>query len=144
MHKLDCAEPQKERRKTGRFFTQKHVSEGISTLVRSIDPEYIIEPYIGTGSLIKPLIEQYRGVGNDIQQNFIEKLKQKYRESKWTFTSLNTITTNLETLFERWKIPQNEKLLIFTNPPFGTASTNKLLSKKGELNGKKSRKIQIS
>lgn len=143
LKRMDRLEPLKDRRARGRFFTHESVSDEISDIVMMIDPDYVIEPFVGTGSLIDPIVESYKGVANDIVGGYIETLRKKYKGSGWKFTSLDTITTEQESLFKKWKIPIGKNVLILTNPPFGTASTNILASKKGEVKKGESRKTKI-
>ncbi len=131
-------------REFGRFFTKEHLSKQISEMVKIINPYYIVEPFVGEGSLIGNLVNDYKGAANDINKEFIEALKKKYNYSNWMFTSKNTIIESIEELISLWKIPKNKTVLILTNPPFGTSSTNNLASKKGEIKGnKKSRQTEI-
>lgn len=144
LHQIDRMEPISERRFRGRFFTKEGIGTEISDIAKSINVDYIVEPYVGAGSLIDPLVSLYKGAANDINKGFIDVLKKKYEGYGWVFTHINTIITPTEVLINKWGIPKDENILIFTNPPFGTSSTSILVSKKGEIKeGKKSRKTKI-
>lgn len=152
MHKIDELETISSRRTRGRFFTmdENHgKASDITTklVLEMIHPTFILEPYVGSGSLIRPIIleNQIHGVGNDINQGFINMLSEEFKGLQWQFTALNTITTPIDKLMINWKIPMksDERILIYTNPPFGTGSTNQLASKKDELNKKASRNVII-
>lgn len=146
MHQLDRLEPTWSRRKLGRYFTRNEPQKAIQELVRGIKPDFIIEPYVGGGSLIEGLVGEYAGVGNDINQGFIKILKKKYEGYNWKFTALDTISTPSSELMKKWEIPTEGPILFLTNPPFGTVSTNPLASKQKvpEIReNKKSRKIAI-
>lgn len=144
LHQIDRLEPIKSRRFRGRFFTKDKIGEEISKISEAIKPDYIIEPYVGAGTLIDSLVEQYKGAMNDINKGFIDILEKKYNGRGWIFTYINTITTPYEVLIKQWKIPKNKTVLILTNPPFGTSATNILVSKKGEIkDGNESRKVKI-
>lgn len=143
LKQMDRLEPLPDRRDMGRFFTKECLSDTIQDLVDGIKPDYIIEPFVGTGSLIDPIIEDYKGVANDVVTGYIQTLRKKYIGTGWKFTSIDTVITPYKELFEKWEIPIGKNVLILTNPPFGTVSTNVLASKKGELKDKKSRSKKI-
>ncbi len=131
-------------RKYGLFFTKESVNQDITNTVKIVNPNYILEPFSGEGSLIGNLIGHYKGAANDINEKFVERLKEKFGSSKWLFTSKNTIISPIEELINLWKVPSNKIVLILTNPPFGTSSTNVLASKKDEIEDtKKSRQTEI-
>ncbi len=144
LHQIDRMEPIESRRFRGRFFTKDKVQDTVIDIVNELDPDYIVEPYVGAGSLIDSFVEKYSGVANDINKGFIDVLRKKYEGLNWIFTSVNTIEKSTDELIRMWKIPKNKKVLILTNPPFGTTATSLLVSKKGEISkNKKSRKIAI-
>ena len=143
LHQIDRLEPITQRRKRGRYFTKGNLGNEVSEIVNTINPDLVIEPYIGAGSLIDSLISNYKGVGNDINDGFIKILRKKYEGHNWKFTSINVITTTIEDLINRWEIPKDKNILFITNPPFGTTSTNKLSSRKREIKVGKSRKTKI-
>jgi hypothetical protein len=141
---MDRLEPVWSRRNLGRFFTRDEPSKAIVSVVNDLDPDFIIEPYVGGGSLIEGLVEDYKGIGNDINESFIKMLKEHYKGYNWNFTALDTISKTKDKLFEKWEVPDEGKILFLTNPPFGTVATNILVSKKHEIRrNKKSRKIPI-
>jgi len=145
LHQIDRLEPIGARRVRGRYFTKGNLGSEIAEIVDNIVPDYVVEPYVGGGSLIDSLVDKYSGAMNDINDGFINILKKKYEgiPTNWVFTSLDTIRTHLEDLVSKWKIPVDKEVLIITNPPFGTVSTNILASKKGEVQKKGSRKKSI-
>jgi len=142
----DELESTRQRRIRGRFFTKDAISTEIAKIVKAlVNPTYILEPYVGEGSLIASLVKAIPGAANDINQGFINALITKFAGLDWTFTCINTITTDFGELFKLWKVPlDTERLLILTNPPFGSSATNILVSKKGEVEKGKSRKITIA
>ena len=143
LHQIDRLEPIRVRRFRGRYFTKEMLGTELSDIVESINPDFIIEPYIGGGSLVDAIISNYTGVGNDINSGFIDILKEKYSGYDWKFTSVNTITNTIDNLIKRWRYQNAKKLLILTNPPFGTSSTGNISTKKSEVAKGKSRKIPI-
>ncbi|MFW5891332.1 MAG: hypothetical protein ACOCUI_03855, partial [bacterium] len=143
LKQMDRLEPIKVRRTKGRYFTHGNISNEISDIVRIINPDYIIEPFVGTGSLIDPIIQEYKGIANDIVKGYVETLKKKYKGTDWKFTSMDTVTTPYKTLFKEWEIPIGENVMILTNPPFGSVSVSAMASKKGEVEKGKNRNIDI-
>ena len=110
-----------KRRAGGLFFTKDIMNKKITDIVKKINPTFIIEPYVGGDSLIDSL-EEYRGVGNDIQNDIIQTLN---KGPNWKFTSLDTIRTSYKDLVKVWSVDENENLLILTNPPFRGSSENR-------------------
>ncbi|MFW6312163.1 MAG: helix-hairpin-helix domain-containing protein, partial [Nanoarchaeota archaeon] len=139
---IDRLEPVKDRREKGRYFTQDHISDEISDIVRKIDPDYILEPFVGSGSLINPIIDEYIGAANDIVEGYVDTLKKKYEGSDWKFTSMNTVTTPYKTLFKEWEIPIGENVMILTNPPFGSSRRDSRNSSEFEKGQEEVMKIQ--
>jgi len=142
LHKIDSLESISIRHKMGRFFTKRSVVDKVVEIVRDINPDYIVEPFVGAGSLIEGLVGRFKGCGNDINTDHINVLKKKYEGSGWKFTNLDMFTTPTETLFKEFGIVKGSNLMLLTNPPFGTSNANKLASKKEEIVGV-SRKTQI-
>jgi len=144
LHQFDRLESIQSRHARGRFFTKDVINKEITEIVKGINPDYIIEPYVGAGSLIEAIVDLYPGVGNDINTDFINMLRKKHQGKKWFFTNIDMFTTLTMDLITAFKIPTDGNLLILTNPPFGTSMTNKLQSKKNEIAAdKKSRKKKI-
>lgn len=70
-------------------------------------------------------------------------LRREWADFNWEFYVKNIHTTPINEI-ERWiKIKEEDILLIYTNPPFGTVSTNALVSRATELDGASSRNITI-
>jgi hypothetical protein len=133
-----------KRRSRGAYFTKNETSVVISDIVKQLNPDFIIEPYVGAGSLIESIIPTYNGAANDINSEPMQLLTKKYEGSNWKFTNVDTITTPYNELINMWAVPPNINLLILTNPPFGSVSVPKISSKEKELvNDKKSRNINI-
>lgn len=137
LHQVDRFESMKNRRARGRFFTKDVINNEITEIVESIDPDYIIEPYIGAGSLIESVVDQYPGAGNDINSDFIQMLRKKHEGREWSFVNVNMFTTATRDLLAIFKIPSDANILFLTNPPFGSSrgksASNRLVSKKQEV-----------
>ena len=141
---MDEMEPLQARRERGRFFTDGEISEIIAHIIREINPIRILEPFVGTGSLIAPLIDEYDGAANDIQSGYIKAMKEEYRDSGWIFTNFDTIETSYEQIFEEWQISRGTQIMILTNPPFGVSSTTRVSAQEGEIVEGNTRNIEIS
>lgn len=137
LHQFDRFESIKNRRARGRFFTKDVINNEIKDIVESIDPDYIVEPYIGAGSLIESIVDEYPGIGNDINSDFIQMLRKKHEGRDWKFVNVNMFTTMTRDLLSIFEIPTDANVLFLTNPPFGSSrgksATNKLVSKKSEI-----------
>jgi hypothetical protein len=144
LHQIQQRREIKVRRSKGQYFTKSKVSIEISEIIKKINPDFIIEPYVGAGSLIDPLLNFCPGAANDIDKEVLDLLKKDNEGLPWIFTNVNTVTTKTEDLIKLWNVPKDKNVLILTNPPFGASSGNILVSKKNEIkNDKKSRKIKI-
>jgi len=75
---------------------------------------------------------QIKGAMNDISQSHIEGCKKLFNGYGWKATTLDVVNTATETLIKEWELPPS-KVLLYTNPPFGTTATNRLVSKKNEI-----------
>lgn len=143
-----------DQRQHGRFFSQTKISREMLRILQTynlLTPlPLVIEPYVGEGALIEPLLEKYpqiHGIGNDINPTVIHALQNKINASdtfQWRFTNLDVVQRPIDELLDAWHLvsAMSSPLLFLTNPPFGTTTTNKLSSKRTELEPK-ARKIQI-
>lgn len=144
-HRMDELLEINKRRENGVFWTKKGISYDLANeIMDMVEPEYVVEPCVGGGSLISPIISNVHGTVNDIDEFHVQACKKAFDGYGWKFTALNVVTTPTEKLIKEWEIPENKRLLIYTNPPFGASSRNKLSSKKSELNGELSHKINIT
>ncbi len=141
LHEVDRFLTRKKRREHGVFWTEEEIGDKLADeLLKLTKPDYIVEPCVGGGSLIKNIVPHIKGSMNDISGSHIENCKKIFDGYDWEFTTLDVVNTMTSDLIKNWKVPTGKKLLLYTNPPFGTTSTGRLVSKKGEMNGKPSRK----
>ncbi len=144
----DIVIPIELRRKKGKFFTKKTISEYTANIIWNIiKPNIIFEPFVGEGSLITPLLKKgIESIVNDIDKMHIDLLKIKYKGLPCSFKSQDFITTPMKELFEDWHLPIEEEnnFLIYSNPPYGTSSTNRLIMKDIEKKESLARKIEIN
>ncbi|OLS21672.1 MAG: hypothetical protein HeimC3_34260 [Candidatus Heimdallarchaeota archaeon LC_3] len=146
LHEIDKLTPTKIRRQKGKYFTQEDV--GIITsryIMEYVDPDFILEPYVGGGSLIEPfLLYNIEMTVNDISKGHIDLLHKKLAGNKITFFARDFILTPINEIIDEWSIPKSAKkpILVYSNPPFGTSATNWLAMKKNEKQSI-SRKIKI-
>jgi len=145
LHEVDRFLSRKKRRAHGVFWTEEEIGDKLADeILKLTSPKYVVEPCVGGGSLIKNIVPHVKGTMNDISKNHIENCKKIFDGYDWKFTTLDVVNTKTATLIEDWEVPANEKLLLYTNPPFGTAATNRLVSKKGEMGDTISRKQAIT
>lgn len=141
LHEIDRFLPRKKRRQRGVFWTEEEIGDRLADeILKLTNPTYVIEPCVGGGSLLKRIVPHVKGVMNDISPNHVENCKRIFNGYRWTFTTLDVVNTQTPDLIRRWKVPRGERLLLYTNPPFGTTSTGRIVSKKGEMNDRRSRK----
>jgi hypothetical protein len=144
LHEVDRFLSRKKRREHGVFWTEEEIGDKVADeLLKLSNPEYVVEPCVGGGSLIKNIVPHIKGVMNDISKSHIENCRKIFDGYNWKFTTLDVVDTKTATLIKEWEIPADKKLLLYTNPPFGTVATNRLVSKKNEIEGKTSRKQVI-
>lgn len=139
----------KNRRNTGKFFTNQDLGEYTANIIRDlVKPEIIVEPFVGGGSLILPFSEnKITCIANDIETDSIKLLKQCCNNNYFSFYSDNFITKPIKEIYNDWKIPLDlsANFLVYSNPPFGTRATNRLVLKNNEIHqNDKSRKIKIN
>lgn len=134
-----------ERRQGGRFFTKDTIAKTVTDIVDGLKPEYIVEPYVGAGSLIEGLVGKYPGSANDINKDDVDVLRRQYEGLPWKFTNLDMFATPTEVLIEKMGIPRDKMVVFVTNPPWGVSNIpNKFSSTKEEQSiPSRSRKLQI-
>jgi hypothetical protein len=144
LHEVDRFLSRKKRREQGVFWTEEDIGDRLAGEILALTkPDYVVEPCVGGGSLIKDIVPRVKGAMNDISSNHVENCKKIFDGYDWKFTTLDVVNNKTATLIKNWEVPTDKTLLIYTNPPFGTTSTNRLASKKGEMNGNTSRKQPI-
>ena len=144
LHEVDRFLSRKKRRQHGVFWTEEEIGDKIADEILEITkPDYVVEPCVGGGSLLKNIVPKVKGAMNDIDAGHAENCKKIFDGYNWKFTSRDIVNSKTSELMKEWEIPAGKQLLIYTNPPFGTTSTNRLASKKAELNGNLSRKQKI-
>ena len=135
------------RRKNGKFFTNNRAAELCNAKIKQlVHPTFIFEPFVGAGALIGDFIPECKGIANDIDTQQIERLSNgcKMHELRvWKFFSRNILTTSIDELDNWISLTENDVFLIYTNPPYGTCSTNSLVSKAEEIGKDTSRTIPI-
>jgi hypothetical protein len=137
------------KRSTGEFFTSHDLAHYVEiNISKFLLPNIIIEPYAGEGALIEPFIEKnIICILNDKNKDNYVTLKKKFNQKNLLIHNLDFITFEknllLNKLNSQSNLDINSTLLFYTNPPFGTISTNRLASKKFEKKQAESRKIDI-
>ena len=135
LYKIDTLTPLEIRRSKGKFFTEEEISEIVGKyILEYVNPNVILEPFVGAGSLIRPFLDyDIEFIINDISSGHIDMLKEKFKVYKCHYFNKNFFTTPLTEILSEWHLPNNEKtFLIYTNPPFGSVSTNQLSMSKSE------------
>lgn len=133
-------------RSTGEFFTSVDLAQYVGAKILSfIKPDVLLEPYAGEGDLLQPFIDKnIPSIANDIDSDNVSNLEEKYNSRLLTCFNQDFITVNISDIKSKWIKIKEKSVLIYTNPPFGTRSTNKLATKLSENNGEKSRNISIN
>lgn len=144
LHEIDRFLPRQNRRKRGVFWTEQETGDLLSDdILELTKPDYVVEPCVGGGSLIKEMVGKVKGAMNDIDPVHIGNCEKIFEGYDWKFTNLDIVAASSDTLLSAWEVPMDRRILLYTNPPFGTTATNQMVSKKLELEGKKSRKQLI-
>lgn len=129
------------RRKLGKFYTGVPLSNKVSDIIRKyVEPELIVEPFAGTGSLLLPFTGTPT-IANDISKEDIEVAKLSFEGYPVTFFNDDVLAYSASELISRWGISSSPLNLFYFNPPFGTSATNTLRDSSVEKG--KSRKIEI-
>ncbi|MFW9997392.1 MAG: hypothetical protein ACFFD4_35440, partial [Candidatus Odinarchaeota archaeon] len=113
--------PLEIRRKTGKYFTDTDIGSYIANLIWDIlEPDFILEPYVGGGSLIIPFFSKnIQCTVNDIESDCIKLLQEEYsRYSLCTYKNHNFFAISTKEIIENWNIPpeKDKKFLIYSNP----------------------------
>ena len=135
------------KRKTGEFFTDSLLAKYVATkIMELINPEYVIEPYAGEGELLIPFIEQNIAcLANDISPKNVSHLQKDFANKDVKISNDDIIALERKEILTKWNLLDfSDSFLIYTNPPFGTSSTNKLASKKIEYESSTSRNLDIN
>lgn len=132
-----------ESRAKGIYYTTTELSIHIYNIIRSIfKPDQIIEPFAGEGSLVKPFLNnEIPIIINDIKPI---PYTDEFNSKNIRIFNKDFITIDKQKIINDWIRKSTENLLLYSNPPFGTSSTNKLSSKIKELNKDQSRTININ
>ena len=144
LHEVDRLLTRKKRRESGVFWTEAEIGDMVADeILKLTKPDYVVEPCVGGGSLIKNMVSKVKGAMNDISVGHVENCKRIFDGYDWKFTTYDVVRTSTEDLLKIWDVPSGKRLLLYTNPPFGTSSTSQIVSKKNELDGKTSRQQAI-
>ena len=144
LHEIDRLLSRTERRLSGVFWTEREIGDMLADeIMQLVNPDYVVEPCVGGGSLIENIVPLVKGAMNDVSTAHVENCKKIFDGYAWKFTAFDITNTTSDNLLRNWGVPEGKKLLLYTNPPFGTSSASRLMSKKKEMIGKTSRKIVI-
>lgn len=123
-----------ERRNNGKYWSGLDVSKITNMLLKKhINNMFIFEPFVGGGSLVRNLVNEFSGIVNDVDKKSINILEKEWKDFDWKFYRKNILKTSLQELYNMIPNIEDKNLVIYTNPPFGTVSTNKLSSNKNEI-----------
>ena len=131
-HALDRLEQIPHRRELGKFYTKPKVANEVHDIISSvIKPDVIVEPYAGTGSLLLPFDENIPLIINDIDREAVEiaTILLKGRNVKTDTVDVFGEHT-ADDLINRWGLKGYKEILVYSNPPFGTKSTNRLAGRR--------------
>lgn len=136
LHKFDQLTPTSIRREKGKYFTDKSVSEIVTDIITThIDFDILLEPYVGGGSLIEPLMSaNIKFIVNDISKNHIDLLTKRFEGFNIDFHSIDFFTQPTSDILNTWGIKIDKTLLVYSNPPFGTKAANRLTMNAEEQN----------
>ena len=134
-----------DRRVLGKFYTKPELANRVHDIIlQHVDPDFILEPYAGSGSLVTPFVDT-PGIMNDISLEDIEIARMTFEGLSWSADNIDCVTQySAKELVDRWGLRDvwTEKSLIFTNPPFGSSSVSRLADTETHKGG--SRKIPIA
>jgi hypothetical protein len=144
LHEVDRLLSRIKRRESGVFWTEREIGDMLADeIIQLISPDYVVEPCVGGGSLIEKIVPLVKGAMNDISTRHVENCKKIFDGYDWKFTTFDIVNTMSDILLRSWDVPKDKKLLLYTNPPFGTSSASRLMSEKEEMIGKTSRRLAI-
>ncbi len=117
-----------DRRVLGKFYTKPELANRVHDIIlQHVDPDFILEPYAGSGSLVTPFVDT-PGIMNDISLEDIEIARMTFEGTAWRADNIDCINAfSAEELIDRWGLRDvwTERSVIFTNPPFGSSRSKK-------------------
>ena len=73
LHEIDSFMPQEKRRNRGVFWTEEEIGDRLSGEILSLtNPDLVVEPCVGGGSLLNKIAPRIEGVMNDIDKGHVE------------------------------------------------------------------------
>src|SRR5439155_3432972 len=100
----------KKRREHGVFWTESEIGDKVADEVLALTkPDYVVEPCVGGGSLIRKIVPQVKGTMNDISAVHVENCKQIFDGYGWKFTALDVVSTYTEDLIKKWGAPSDKR-----------------------------------
>ena len=142
-----------KRRASGSFFTNSGIAEiAYQHIMKLIQPDFIFEPCVGMGALIRPFLQenQIQLAINDLNKAHIASLIQEFDNKNIWHLSEDILSHKIDEIFLKWlQRGKFKKILMYTNPPFGTSSTNAMVitgQEKQQIEGenRNSRRISIN
>lgn len=125
-HTSDRLQSDEKRVKRGAYYTENFLSIKMGgRVLEHINPDFIIEPYAGAGSLITPFIKDvFVGWINDYDEDAANMLKADFGSIGYRVTCEDMINFPLSKAISF--IGNAENPLFITNPPFSSTSGKKL------------------
>lgn len=129
LHEVDRLLSRQKRRESGVFWTEAEIGDVMADeILKLTKPDYVVEPCVGGGSLVKKIVPHVKGTMNDISIGHVENCKKIFDGYNWKFTTLDVVRNDTSVLIDKWGVPRKGTVLFYTNPPFGTSSTNQMVS----------------
>lgn len=128
LRKIESLVPRDLRAPEGRFNSEEEIGKYFAKIIKEkINPDFIFEPYVGTGSLIRPFAGSVEAILNDIVENLINILEQEFKNINWHFKAEDFIITDINEIMNNWNpSSQAQRFLIYSNPPYSTASKTEI------------------
>jgi len=125
-HTSDRLQSEEKRAERGAYYTEFLLSMKMSgKVLEHIEPDFIIEPYAGAGSLLNSFTDKvFQGWINDYDEGASHMLKADYGSLGYKVTCLDIIQIPIDDAIAF--IGDAKKPLFITNPPFSSTSGKKL------------------
>ena len=84
LHNVDRLLTRKKRREGGVFWTEAEIADKLADEISALTkPDYVVEPCVGGGSLIKKMVPHVKGTMNDLSVGHVEHCKRIYDGYDW-------------------------------------------------------------
>lgn len=92
LHEVDRLLTRKKRRERGVFWTEAEIGDVLADeILKLTKPDFVVEPCVGGGSLVKRIVPLVNGTMNDISVGHVNNCKKIFDGYDWNFTTFDVV-----------------------------------------------------